>query len=191
MKQHFERYWVYYLIGVVFLVGVLVCVAAYRPAVGSGISDKNADWGNFGAFFWGFGTMCFTLLNVIVFYLLQQSIYRKQIYDTYRNVLNELVEKFMVLKVNKGMVKFDLNTKKCIISMNGVLGCVSESNAYSKKVGEFAADLLNRSSQFVQYADYDTYAELLGDLSGFQVCLLNNKVSITQEIVNDSKEINK
>lgn len=69
MKQHLERYGIYYLIGMVISIGIVVCVAAYRPAVGTDISDKNADWGNFGAFFWGFGTMCFTLLNAKYFML--------------------------------------------------------------------------------------------------------------------------
>lgn len=86
MQQHFERYGIYYLIGLVFLIGIVVCFVIYRPAVGTELSDDNADWGNFGAFFWGLGTMCFTLLNAIIFYAIYQRLYRKQFFDTYRKL---------------------------------------------------------------------------------------------------------
>lgn len=115
MKQHFERYGIYYLIGVVFLIGLLVCLAIYRPAVGTEISNQNADWGNFGAFFWGLGTMAFTLLNTIVFYAIYQRLYRKQFFDTYRAALEGLMHSCKDPKA----ARID------IVNMAGVLGGMS------------------------------------------------------------------
>ena len=43
---------------------------AYLPKFNNSISGNNADWGNFGDFFWGLGTMLLTGLNVYVFYRL-------------------------------------------------------------------------------------------------------------------------
>ena len=49
---------------------VLLCVGAfvYKPHFSDSLSGNNADWGNFGDFFWGLGTMLLTGLNVYVFY---------------------------------------------------------------------------------------------------------------------------
>ena len=43
---------------------------AYKPNFSATFSTNNADWGNFGDFFWGLGTMLLTALNVYVFYRL-------------------------------------------------------------------------------------------------------------------------
>lgn len=43
---------------------------AYLPKFNNSISGNSADWGNFGDFFWGLGTMLLTGLNVYVFYRL-------------------------------------------------------------------------------------------------------------------------
>lgn len=50
------------------LVGVFCFV--YRPIFYGSVSRDIADWGNFGNFFWGLGTMLLTALNVYVFYRL-------------------------------------------------------------------------------------------------------------------------
>lgn len=48
---------------------------AYRPIFStSTFSAKNTDWGGFGDFFWGLGTMLLTAMNVYVFYKLTLSI---------------------------------------------------------------------------------------------------------------------
>lgn len=177
MKHHCARNWLYCIIGMIVLVGVVVCFAAYRPAVGTDISNKNGDWGNFGSFFWGFGTMCFTCLNVVIFYHIEQKLYRKQLYDTYRDALDELLKNFLSLKANNNIVTFDAKTKRSIISMNGLLGTVSESNSYCSKVEKYAAKLLDNSSRHTQQANYDDYAKFISELAGFQVCLITNSVA--------------
>lgn len=74
MKEHFEKYLVYYLIVSVILAGAGIFFGVYFPHFSHEISENNMDWGNFGAFFWGFGTMCFTGLNVYFFASLTKNI---------------------------------------------------------------------------------------------------------------------
>lgn len=181
MKQHFERYWIYYLIGVIVLVGIVVCFSAYRPAVGTNISDKNADWGDFGSFFWGLGTMCFTLLNVIIFYSISQRLYRKQIYDVYRDAFNSLLNAY-VAQNEKGNdndeVEFNAEITKSLIYMIGILGGIGEAHTYKKEVEKYSAKLMNRASVFAhQVATKGAFREYVSELAGFQICLLNNRVA--------------
>ena len=182
MKQHLKRYGIYYLVGFVILVGVVVCIAAYRPAVGTDISNQNADWGNFGAFFWGFGTMCFTLLNVIVFYIISQRIYRRDFYNAYRDALNRLIEAFLSTQNNNnvGGDIFNEKIKTSMISMIGILGAITESNAYDKAVTGYAKQLHDKCNELIKQATENDFIDYISNLSGFQVCLLNNEVSNTR-----------
>ncbi len=77
MKEHFEKYLVYYLIVSVILASAGIFWGVYFPHFSHDISENNMDWGNFGAFFWGFGTMCFTGLNVYFFASLTNNIKRQ------------------------------------------------------------------------------------------------------------------
>lgn len=60
------------IIAICTILIVLLCVGAfvYKPHFSDSLSGNNADWGNFGDFFWGLGTMLLTGLNVYVFYRL-------------------------------------------------------------------------------------------------------------------------
>lgn len=165
MKQHFERYGIYYLIGVVFLIGLLVCLAIYRPAVGTEISNQNADWGNFGAFFWGLGTMAFTLLNTIVFYAIYQRLYRKQFFDTYRAALEGLMHSCKDPKA----ARID------IVNMAGVLGGMSNVSAFDKNVREGIEHLINECLRYLNAPSNDDLSALLGKLTAFQICLITNE----------------
>jgi len=64
------------IIAICTILIVLLCVGAfvYKPHFSNSLSGNNADWGNFGDFFWGLGTMLLTALNVYVFYKLTISI---------------------------------------------------------------------------------------------------------------------
>lgn len=165
MKQHFERYGIYYLIGVVFLIGLLVCLAIYRPAVGTEISNQNADWGNFGAFFWGLGTMAFTLLNTIVFYAIYQRLYRKQFFDTYRAALEGLMRN----------CKDPKDARIDIVNMAGVLGGMSNVSAFNKHVREGIEHLLNDCFNYLDSPSNDGLSALIGKLTAFQICLITNE----------------
>jgi len=164
MKQHFERYLIFYLIGLMFVIGIVVLVAAYRPAVGTELSDENADWGNFGAFFWGLGTMCFTLLNAIIFYAIYQRLYRKQFFDTYRAAL-------------EGIMRSSSNLKAAhidVINMAGVLWGMSNVSAFSKTVREGIDYLLNECFAYLNASPKGNLSALIGKLTAFQICLITN-----------------
>ena len=180
MKQHLERYGIYYLIGMVTLIGIAVCFVAYRPIVGTELSDDNADWGNFGAFFWGFGTMCFTMLNVIVFYIISQRLYRKQIYEIYRDAFNSLLSAYILQneKCNENdEIEFDSELTKSLINITGILGGISESHSYKNDVEKCAAKLMDIGSNFAQGATKGAFRKYVSELAGFQICLLNNHVA--------------
>lgn len=164
MKQHFERYGIYYLIGMVILIGIAVCFVAYRPFVGTELSDDNADWGNFGAFFWGFGTMCFTLLNAIIFYAIYQRLYRKQFFDTYRTALEGLMRN----------CKDPKDARIDIVNMAGVLGGMSNVSAFNKNVREGIEHLLNDCFNYLDSPSNDGLSKLIGKLTAFQICLITN-----------------
>lgn len=181
MKEHFERYGIYYLIGMVILIGIAVCFVAYRPIVGTELSDDNADWGDFGAFFWGLGTMCFTLFNVIVFYHIEQRLYRKQIFDTYRDAFHSLLNAYISQNENSNdndEVEFNAELSKGLICMIGILGGIGESHTYKKEVVKYSVKLMNRASVFArQVATKGAFREYVSELAGFQICLLNNSVA--------------
>ena len=59
---------------VIALILLFVAVVLYVPVFGCRLSESNADWGAFGNFFWGLGTMLLTGLNVYVFYRLTTTI---------------------------------------------------------------------------------------------------------------------
>ena len=180
MKHHFAQNGIYYIIGMIILVGIVVCFVAYRPIVGTELSDDNADWGDFGAFFWGFGTMCFTLLNTIVFYTISQRIYRRDLYTIYRDALNNLLTAY--LPQNKGNNEDQLimptdEITKSLINMEGVLGGISESNSYNESVKKYAIDLMEDYKRLIQQGTQKEYREFISKLAGFQICLLNNHVA--------------
>ena len=165
MQQYLKRYGIYYLIGLVFLIGIVVCFVVYRPAVGAEISDKNADWGDFGAFFWGLGTMCFTLFNVIVFYHIEQRLYRKQFFDTYRVVIEKIIHNI------KDQEQLELD----LIDMIGVLAGINNVSAYNECVKNQANNLVTKIQNCPKKSDNDELASLVGELTAFQLCLISNE----------------
>lgn len=165
MKQHFERYLIYYLVVVIILVGVAVCWFAYRPTVGTELSEKNVDWGNFGSFFWGFGTMCFSMLNVIIFYIISQRLYKKQIFDTYRDALDRLIRNLTDKKA------LSLN----MINLISFLAGIYKEATFNKEVRDRAVYLMAECSAYLKAPSEIALPDLLGDLTAFQISLLINE----------------
>ena len=165
MKEHFERHWVKYAFGIVAAAFVIIFWFAYLPQFEHTLSKRNEDWGNFGAFFWGFGTMCFTLLNAIIFYIISQRLYRKQIYDTYRVALDRLT--------------LNLTDKKTIrlnvINIIGFLAGIYKEATYSQDVKSRAIQLMAECSAYLKDPDVSTLPDLLGSLTTYQICLLINE----------------
>lgn len=186
MKQHFERYGIYYLIGLIFLIGIVVLVAAYIPAVGTEISENNADWGNFGAFFWGFGTMCFSLLNVWLFYSINKKLYLRSFLDIYRHSLEKVLETIKPDDINARDVRV------AIADMIGVLGSINNVKFFSTDVTNEAAQLAREIAQKLDAArkpSNKTIIDIAGNLTAFQICLITNRV--TKKVPETNKETNK
>lgn len=182
--KNLKRYAILYMIAAVLIASVVMFFIVYRPTVGAGASDSNAFGSNFGAFYWGFGTMCFTLINAILFYMINQNIQRKSFYDVYRQALGKVIDASLDLlyttKPNNDNIQVVLNKqlKSSMIHMNGILGGIKESNMFSHKVEKYAMDLFDKGTTLLTTeASFDDFTNFIGDLSGFQVCLLNNKVS--------------
>ena len=62
-------------LGIIIVVILGIWLFVYLPNVGSNISSANDDWGYFGEFFWGLGSMLLTGLNVFVLVLLNKQLH--------------------------------------------------------------------------------------------------------------------
>lgn len=58
----------------IIIVLLLVILFAYKPHFSETLSNDNADWGDFGQFFWGLGTMLLTALSVWVLFSVNSSL---------------------------------------------------------------------------------------------------------------------
>ena len=176
MKKHFEKHWLKYAFGIVIVASGLIFRLAYWPHFEHSFSGRNEDWGNFGAFFWGFGTMCFTLINLLIFHQIEQRIYRKQMYDTYRMVLEKII--------------YNLHTKTLTnedyINMISVLGGIAYDSAYSNEVQDEAAKLITDCNNYKNNSSNDGFANVVTDLVMFQICLITNSNPKNEE-TNDNK----
>ena len=66
---------------------------AYKPNFSTTFSSSNVEWGGFGDFFWGLGTMLLTALNVYMVYNINTTIEHnrrsKDKYEIEKEVINE------------------------------------------------------------------------------------------------------
>lgn len=66
---------------------------AYKPVFSCDYSSANSEWGGFGDFFWGLGTMLLTALNVLMVYKVNHSIEQnrraKDKFEIQRAIINE------------------------------------------------------------------------------------------------------
>lgn len=88
--NHKKIFWIAFpVVCVVFLSTII----AYRITFDGGISNDSNDWANFATFVASIGTMLFTALNVLVFYLLTSAFndwnYQSQRYEKQRMVVNQ------------------------------------------------------------------------------------------------------
>lgn len=87
MKKSINILWVF--AGIVFVL-VAIWYFMYMPNFSDHISGQNMDWGGFGDFFWGFGVMCFTALNVYVFWQIEQQIRRDSFIRDLRSIIDKM-----------------------------------------------------------------------------------------------------
>lgn len=177
IKEFHDRNKICCWVEIIILIGAIMFWAMYLPKVQNVLSGNSADWGNFGAFFWGFGTMCFTLLNVIVFYIISQRLYWKQFYDTYRTALEKVLDNLVEdshRSDQTNIKKEHLGTHMSLVNMMGVLGGINNVSAYNTSVKNQAAYLVSRIQNYQNKRDNDELASLVGELAAYQICLITN-----------------
>jgi len=122
---------------VIALAMFLIWICAYRPTFStSTFSAENTDWGGFGDFFWGLGVMCFTGLNVYVFWQIQQQMLR----DSLVRELRSLTEK---IRDAQSLTDEKVITSR-IESFKFAVGSTMESGLLSKSAIESIKRLLTR-----------------------------------------------
>lgn len=92
-------------LGIIIVVILGIWLFAYLPNVGSTISTKNDDWGYFGEFFWGLGTMLLTGLSVWVLYKVNESL------NEFNENLQRKQQEFE-LKLAKDHQKFEIELEE-------------------------------------------------------------------------------
>lgn len=146
---------------------VLLCIwaFAYRPTFSiSTFSIENTDWGGFGDFFWGLGTMLLTGLNVYVFYHLT-TIFGKSEEERDKNALNlqqrqfEFNQKMAILNDLRSAI-LEIHTKHDIseelrTDIYGVLNRIQvlrnlfSSNELATKILDMRNKIYNYDSEVV------------------------------------------
>ena len=92
MKKNNKTIIIFAFIGIAFIL-LSIWWFAYRPVFSGEYSSANSEWGGFGDFFWGLGTMLLTAVNVIMVYKINSAIdYTRQVKDKseiQREIINE------------------------------------------------------------------------------------------------------
>lgn len=89
--------WAFGLIAVIML---FVWFWAYRPVFSDDYAVENTDWGGFGDFFWGLGTMLLTALNVYMMYKINSTIeYNRRTKDRFE-IQKEIINEYKLLRDN-------------------------------------------------------------------------------------------
>lgn len=91
---------------IIISVFVLIVIAmlgvwfyAYRPTFStSTFSSSNSDWGGFGDFFWGLGTMLLTALNIYIFYKVNAIIEKNKLAKDKLEMENDRINEYKSLR---------------------------------------------------------------------------------------------
>ena len=178
-------------IGVIVVVA-LVCLLCYKPNFSSELSGNNADWGNFGQFFFGLGTMLVAMVTAYIMLGVDTQLHRSNTIKIYekrvrklRDVLNndikqispkELASAYLDMQLGLAMVKDNDNFSSEVRERAEVL--FSGVSIFDiKPLTNYLATAKEQDEVDERCAKmYEQLAEIVGVLAGFVVCLVNNKV---------------
>lgn len=152
-------------LGIIIVVILGIWLFAYLPNVGSNISSANDDWGYFGEFFWGLGTMLLTALNVFVLVLLN-----KQLYENNESQQDRQKQFLIKLEEERRSIVQDIIVTKRL-----------EENLkiyYELNIRITCYDLT-----------YEKWIDALREITLLYKSMLNNK-GLTQDIVDEINSIN-
>ncbi len=181
---------------------ILVWLFCYKPNLGSELSGENADWGNFGQFFFGLGTLLVAIVTAYVMLGIDTQLHRSGSIKLYEKTLRRF--RTTITKDIMEISPYELKT--AYMDMYMMLAIIELDKNFSRSVNKKAEDLFNETIAFSSAiltieaylkeaknkADFDehfseTYtkiASLISDLSGFIVCLSTNDGTTYKDIIN-------
>ena len=181
-----KRYWyIIFAVTVFIAVGVLIWGVFYRPQFSSTFSGNNADWGDFGEFFFGLGTRLLTGLTVFIMLGIDSHLHRSNIIKQYEEYLKNVVEL-------EGKCANDII--RAHHYMGSFLIVIMVSDNFSKEIRKEAERLCEKWANyditaFAKYMDpndnnpkipnsqfTDDYPEIVGELGEFWMDLSANKI---------------
>lgn len=182
-----ERSW-YLIITfiVVFAIGLGICAYLYLPQFTNTLSGDNSDWGNFGQFFFGLGTMVFTAISAFVMLGIDTQLNRSNIISKYETLLKSY------RRIPKLKDKDSISTYH--VDMQIFLSMLSLNNNFSCSVQNHAKELYKEVAKFnmVAFAKYivdgnagegingevlkSKYIEIMGKLGALLIVLITNRV---------------
>lgn len=176
----------------VLVVGALVFLLCYKPNFSSELSGDNADWGNFGQFFFGMGTLLVAIVTAYIMLGVDTHLHQSNMINVYekrikrlRDILNNDIKHISPKELESAYMDMQIGLER-----------IKDNDNFSSEVRERAETLFNGVSIFdikplTNYLDsikeqdevdechvemYKQLAKLVGVLAGFVVCLVNNKV---------------
>ena len=105
---------IFAFVGIAIILLSIWCFA-YRPVFSGDYAIENTEWGGFGDFFWGLGTMLLTALNVYLMYRINSTIEynrrTKDVFEIQKEIINEyksLRDKCLI-RESSDVFKYDPN----------------------------------------------------------------------------------
>lgn len=170
---------------------ILVWLISYKPNFSSELSGENTDWGCFGQFFFGLGTLLVAIVTAYVMLGVDTHLHQSNMINIYekrirrlRDVLNNDIKHIPPKELESAYLDLQIG-----------LAMIKNNDNFSSEVRERAGTLFNGVSMFdigplTNYLAtkkeqdevdechiklYEQLAKLVGELAGFVVCLVNNK----------------
>ena len=152
-------------LGIIIVVILGIWLFAYLPNVGSNISSANDDWGYFGEFFWGLGSMLLTGLNVFVLVLLNKQLHENN--ESQQDRQNQFMIKME--EERRSIVQDIIVTKRLEENLKIYYRYILHITRYELK--------------------YKEWIDILRKITILYRSMLNNQ-GLTQDIVNEINIIN-
>lgn len=178
-------------ISVIVAVG-LVFLLCYKPNFSSELSGDNADWGNFGQFFFGLGTLLVAIVTAYIMLGVDTQLHRSNTINIYeerlrrlRNILNNDIKKIPPKELESAYLDMQIGLE--MIKDNDNFSWEVRKRAEQLFAGVSIFDIKPMTNYLAKSEEQDEVDErctelylqlvkLVGCLAGFVVCLVNNKI---------------
>lgn len=181
-----RRHWIVVIVIIaIIFIGMIVWGFCYFPHFSNSLSGNNADWGNFGQFFFGLGTMLLAGLAAFIMLGIDTQLHRSNVISQYRKQLDSIINALITEKDEK-------KTKIAFLGMRQFMMMLGINNNFSKSIHEGANGFSSEFSRMnideklallfnaPKGAEKDEAIDIIGDivtrLNSFQTDLVANKV---------------